>query len=686
MPETPYTPPETKYEVHIDEFMKAVKGEPFTEGNGLYRMMGNKIKNKKLLENYYLDFRDNQEYVILLESKLIGGEAIQLINEKQIDYAVAFVFYKSIVSSISLQQAKIDGLYFNNSQSGYIRVEDNSRLGYINVEDNSRSGYIRINSSSQSGYIRIEGNSRSGYIGIWDNSQSGDIHVGGSSRSGDIRIEGRSQSGDISIKHGSQSGDINIKYDSRSSSIDISYDSQSGNIGISYNSQSGSISIGDNSQSSDIRIWHNSQLDNIRIWHSSQSDDIHIGNNSKPLAITIASNSQTGNLDFKNAQLSHVAITDNYFGLRLYNTQFLMIRITHCLLSRLQWGVGTKGELYVSEQTELLYLQLTHTSLLKDSLLSLSDTHIHYAILQELQVQGYFLMRQVSAPTQYPFAWRDIDAYIGEVPQDNLAKQRWQVKKKLLEGQKKSYDEKVAQLTETFHGASPVFRISHSSLGKTEITGSNLAGYRFEYLNSKLLDCFITGTELPKDKIEIYDPNKSMGHKDRYEQKVSIYNQFKKIYENQGDVVEASWYHAKAMDNQQRLLQLTYRQKTDPWYKKIFSEERFNLFGFWLNKISNNHSESWRVALRFVLIVSAVTYSLYYVTIHCHEPFGFAKTGRFFGDYFGFLDITHKIDFHVPKEQLTFWPKFFDFFGRILIGYGFFQFIAAFRRHGKKGS
>lgn len=630
MPETPYTPPQTKYEVHIDEFMKAIKGEPFKEGNGLYRMAGREIWQKGLLAKRY--YNNNQDYVLLIESRLIGADVIQLENRKVVDYGVGLVIVQSIVPNIFLSNTKIALLHFYNSQSGDILIWKNSQLGHIHIKENSQSGNIHIDYHSQSGDIRIG-----------ENSQSGNIH--------------------------------------------INYHSQSGHIRIWDHSQSGYIDIGGNSQSGDIGIWNKSQSDDIRIWENSQLGDIGIWNNSKPVAITIERNSQTGNLNFTDAQLSSIRVEDNYFGIRLYNTQFLITQLIRCLLTYLDWGVGTKGELYTSGQTRILHLKLTHASLLKDSLLSLSDASIQYAILEELQVQGYFLMRQVSAPREYPFLWRDIGAYMREGSQDNWRPQHWQSQKKLLEWQKGRYNRKLTELQQLY-GNNPVFLISHSSLGKTEITGSNLAGYRFKYLNSKLLDCFITGTELPKDKIEIYNPipNTDINDKDWYEQKVSIYNQFKKIYENQGDVVEASWYHAKAMDNQQSLLRLTYQQKVAPWHKKIFSEERFNLFGFWLNKISNNHSESWRVALRFILIISVVMYSLYYISIHCHEPLGFTKTGRFFGDYFGFLDITHRIDFHVPKEQLSPWSKLFDFFGRILIGYGFFQFIAAFRRHGKKGS
>jgi len=612
---------ETLYDVTIDEWIKALKGEPFKQGKGLYRMTGEEIEKKQLLGKANSYFDENQEYILLLRSRLIGSATLRLENEELIDYGVGLVFYKSIIPDISLKQAKTFGWYFFYNQTGDIWIENNSQSGNIWVGSNSQSGDIGVLGKSQSGFIRIENNSQSGDIRVWNNSESEYIRIDDNSLSGEISILGKSQSGDITINKNSQSANISVY------------------------------------------------------------------NNLKPFAITIDKNSQTGNIDLKNAYLSHVTIKDNYFGLSLYNTQFLMIQIVQCLLTNLEWSTGNRGELYITQQTKILFLRLSNVILGKDSLLSISDTQLKCIVLEELYIQGNFLLRKIISPIQYPFIWRNIEAYLGEESQSGWRQKLMLAKKKLLKEQKNQYDTKLVSLKKDYADKS-VFRISHSSLGKTEITGSNLTGYRFEYLNSKLLDCFITGTELPKDKIDIYNPipNTKINDKDWYEQKVSIYNQFKKIFENQGDVVEASWYHAKAMDNQQALLQLTYKEQTVPWYKKVASEKAFNLLGFWLNKISNNHSESWRVALRFVLLISAIMYSLYYISIHWQEPFGFAKTGRFFGDYFGFLDITHRIDFHVPKEQLTPWSKFFDFFGRILIGYGFFQFIAAFRRHGKKGS
>ena len=59
--------------------------------------------------------------------------------------------------------------------------------------------------------------------------------------------------------------------------------------------------------------------------------------------------------------------------------------------------------------------------------------------------------------------------------------------------------------------------------------------------------------------------------------------------------------------------------------------------------------------------------------------------GDFAGYYFTFLDPTHKIDFLKDKGvTLSGWSSLVDFLGRIVVGYGIYQFISAFRKHGKK--
>ena len=54
------------------------------------------------------------------------------------------------------------------------------------------------------------------------------------------------------------------------------------------------------------------------------------------------------------------------------------------------------------------------------------------------------------------------------------------------------------------------------------------------------------------------------------------------------------------------------------------------------------------------------------------------------GYYFSFLDITHRNDFLVNKNEFTGWSLFIDYFAKLVFGYLIYQFIAAFRKYSKK--
>lgn len=673
MPEQAYTPPETKYEVHIDELMKAIRGEDFVQGNGLWRMRGEKIKEKSLLQNVPINLKGEQVYVILAEAQLTGTTTIALPSPTLWDFNIGLILYKSIVPNVSLFNKKVLGMQFYNSQSGNISI----------------SGH------SQSGDIYIFGHSQSGDIYISGNSQSDNIHVSSNSRSGSISVANNSQLGDIYIKENSKSGDISIIVNSQSGNIRIGENSQTGYINIEDNTKIGYISIENNSQADYINIIEYSQTGNIWIGKKSQTSHISIDRNTKAMDIAIDGNSQTGNVALTHSLLSHIRIEQNQFALHLYDTQFLLMRISNCLLTNLDWQAGTKGELYIN-QSQLLHLQMTKTSLLKDSLLSFSDTQLQYGILQEVLVQGNLLLRKVSSP-QVPFAWRDITEYIGEAPTDEWRKELWDNKKTLLEKQKQVFDDKAVELSKQY-GTLPIFRITHSSLGKTEITGCDFTGFQFQYYNSNLLGCFITGTKLPKRNMVIYDPvtdtvlNNQSHSNALFEQKTAVYNQFKKIYENQGDVVEASIFHAQAMHWEQKLLWRQFRHDKEGFWKKV--KLFFENIGFRLNWFSNNHGESWLVALVFTIGVGLLffTASIWGLTHwgdfktlndHIHKLPGFMLPTHSY-DYLS-KDIIETTKATYPHLKVNLWHTLWDFLGRIFVGYGIFQFISAFRRHGKKG-
>ena len=102
-----------------------------------------------------------------------------------------------------------------------------------------------------------------------------------------------------------------------------------------------------------------------------------------------------------------------------------------------------------------------------------------------------------------------------------------------------------------------------------------------------------------------------------------------------------------------------------------------------INFWSNEHGLSIIKPLLGLLIFSILLYILYLLSI-----------GRIFnstefdwtlvGHYFSFLDITHRKDFIIPKSEFNAWTLTIDFFNKIIVGFFIYQFIASFRKYGKK--
>jgi hypothetical protein len=772
MPEfTPPKPPETKYDVKAEDFIKAIKGEPFKAGNGLYKMAGKLIKSKNFFGKDDFPFDDMQEYVVLKEARIIGIDKLALINRAITDYKIGFIFYKSILPGITIENTITGNWYLQNShmtgnitidensQSGDIWVTDSSQSGDLEIQDNSQSGDIFINRSSLIGDIKIDNKSKCGYIYSFNNCQSGDILISRDSRSnyiwiyiycesGDISIIDNSQSGNIEFNNNKQSGDIKIDKKSGCGDIKIGNkgrnkniwinknsicreiliedSSECGEINISNSSRISQISIHDNSKCGDIKIKNNSKCgtsnfdvagiylnngisieDNsksgdIKIEASSQSGDIWIAKNSESGEICVAGKSGSGEISIDGSRVNSVNIENNYFSFILSNAQVPIMHITDCNLESFEWKPGTKGELYI-ERGQIDYFELSLTLLQKDAVISLSDTKIFYFKMEKLLVQGQLLLRKI-IPAKRKLNLEDIETFLGTKPPTIFHESRVQ-----RERQRNRYNHYSINPYEK----GPLFRIAHSSLGKSEITGCDLESFYFEYFNSKILDCFITGTKLPKNSIDIYDsitqrkfPDKNspeykkLTHEQKvviWEQKIAIYNQFKKIYETQGDVVEAAEYHARAMHYQQKLLWRNLWHQKERVLKKI--ETSFEWFGFQLNRFSNNHGISWSRAILFICVMAffffcgsiwSMRYTLdlhlFFTTRGWHFLTDWEMVTSNFEKLPGFFLPTHSFDY--LSRDIAYKPAaihyFWDILGRIFIGYGIYQLIAAFRRHGRR--
>lgn len=168
---------------------------------------------------------------------------------------------------------------------------------------------------------------------------------------------------------------------------------------------------------------------------------------------------------------------------------------------------------------------------------------------------------------------------------------------------------------------------------------------------------------MPIENVHYPDEKTLNYHKDQYE----ILLQLKMAFDATGNYFEAQKILAISHEALQRV--------------SIPDEDQFILG---LNNISNKHGLSIVRPFFWFLGLTILGYILYLASLgkifDCSKPVDW----KLFGYYFSFIDITHRSDFLVDKEALTGWALTIDSLSKIVVGYLIYQFIAAFRKYGKK--
>lgn len=213
--------------------------------------------------------------------------------------------------------------------------------------------------------------------------------------------------------------------------------------------------------------------------------------------------------------------------------------------------------------------------------------------------------------------------------------------------------------------------IINSDLGKTTFIDCDFSNREMSFKSSKINEIALAGVKLPNPE----NINSSLlGIKN---QKKLALSQIKKVFQNMGDNLMASEYQTEELN--------TY-ESTLGW-----SWEKINL---WLNKVTNNHGQSWIRPLVLLLTSTGIFYILYCFTLGFKielESYGnielFLRNTSYF---FEFLNPIRKSDF-LPQvllssrelaeiPSLTFLT---DSIAKIINAYLLYQFIAAFRKFGR---
>ncbi|MDC6406323.1 MULTISPECIES: hypothetical protein [Maribacter] len=154
---------------------------------------------------------------------------------------------------------------------------------------------------------------------------------------------------------------------------------------------------------------------------------------------------------------------------------------------------------------------------------------------------------------------------------------------------------------------------------------------------------------------------------------------------SQNNVVQSIEYkklEKETLRNELRI-KLVEENKSHVLKKAKYLEVKLDQFNLWLNKCSNNHGSSYGRAFAFIVLVG---WPFFFGSVMATSKYDFYPNFSLaaFLDglkyFIQFLLPTHKFDYLGDGVEYGTCFYVFDFIGRLLVGYGIYQFIQAFRK------
>ncbi len=647
--------PEIKYKLIADQVIAALKGDR-KPVPGIRFPEQNQLVIQTALKFPMIIF-ENAEIDSLFLSQIEMPEECNIVMEQcQLGF-------------VKIHKSKFRDINFKSCILRDLDIDDDNSTDKISIEESRIIDGIVIRNKNNIAGLDICKNSQIGGIEI-SNSSTGNITINDFSSAGTLLIGEQSKIGNITIAENCVTGDFSCE----SSTLE--------SISIQNNTKSGILKIKNNSVVGEIKF-NNAVIGDIFIMNSfSSAIEFQHCENLPKLSIT---GSRTGPLYISDTDITSVYINRFSNKIMLSKWSVASMRIVYSEIPSLRTTGLASGEVFISD-TKIDHLDLSATNISASCSLTLARCAVYAVQFEYANVLGPLFLRKLDALTEIlPFNEQTDSipsVYNTRIYENEDIKLKI---KQLLDEWRFDHEHHKEHIRGIF--PKPTFRLVHSSLGKAELSECNFGGFTFQYYNSKLLDCFITGTELPNAKDVLVHNGKEQLTNPSWQwhrQRMFFFNQIKRAYENIGDSVAAGQQHALAMNEQKHVLENT-ESKTPGEQRKL----RFDKFTFTLNSISNHHGENWWRALWLTVVCGSMIFVFYLSHLWLRQSLYFGKTENYANSLWNnarhisewFL-LTHRFDF--ITNDVGGWGKFWDFFGRIVIGFGIYQFIAAFRRHGKK--
>lgn len=228
-------------------------------------------------------------------------------------------------------------------------------------------------------------------------------------------------------------------------------------------------------------------------------------------------------------------------------------------------------------------------------------------------------------------------------------------------------------------------KLLSSDLGKADFIRCYFESASFEFENSKVSEIFLAETDFPKTVF--------VNGKKNYPQAQLAFGQLQTAYQKQGDSVRANEYHAREVEAHFKTIRWDRKIfiKRIKWSIPWFSKMVFTKINLFLNRLSNNFGRDWFRSVVFSIVSGLL---IFYIMILSTDEYYFAFRPtlnlEFFEAFLKFMNPlrhfeTEKLfEYNSPNVTLSKCSYLVDFLGRVIITYGYYQTIQAFRKFGKK--
>lgn len=207
--------------------------------------------------------------------------------------------------------------------------------------------------------------------------------------------------------------------------------------------------------------------------------------------------------------------------------------------------------------------------------------------------------------------------------------------------------------------------IQNSIIGNFNLLNEDLNIFQEIVISNSNLKGLILSIYPKKIRSYSYDPKIGYGLEDKSKNNQNlknIYNQLKQVAKSNGDIDHMNKYKS---------LELRKLIKT-----KRFGFDSILLF---LNWISNNNGQSWTRGVLFTLIVAFMFFLLYIYSLGIE-----LDLKNQYKDYILYISSFPKLELEKHLDMNRCWNvSLIIWISRILISYGIYQTVAAFRKYGK---